>query len=219
MLRSMGARRGLPIILLLMSACTHQPSWKSDQPIGWSKPAPPQTADAGTAAAPDAAEASGADAAKAGTTPHFQPAQPLGCEPVAGSVKFFLVGVPPACRSLHGGDAETAPGVAGAPTGIAVADSAEGFRRGFGCDPPAGVDFSAQRLVAYSFVHDSNRTYSLAGVVREDGELHLVFDIDTLCQGRRPTAYRTVKLIAVPSGGEPVQIAFCNKPRHCGPVP
>lgn len=215
----MVVRRSLWIFLLLMPGCAHRPSWRSDQPIGWSKAASPRTVDAGAAAAPDAADASGADGSKDAATPRFEPVRPRRCEPTAGSVAFHVMGVPKACRSLQGGDVRTEPGVAGAPTGLAVVGSADGFRRAFHCDPPPGVDFSAQRLVVYSFDHDSNRTYSLAGVVRVRAALHIVFDIGSVCQGMQPRTYRTVQLIAVPSGSEQVRVAFCNHPRHCGPVP
>lgn len=218
------------LIAVMLAACAgaQGESGASAQPIGWSAaPAPARTggASSGTDAATGGSTRTDAGAADAGAgaqkppTPHFKPARPLGCEPVAGSVRFTTVGAPRSCRSLQSGAAPRAPAGAGGPTGIVAIGSADGFRAAFHCEAPPDVDFSAERLVAYSFVHDSNRTYSLAGAVRQRGELHLVFDIGTSCQGARPRAYRSVRLVALPRGDEPVRVAFCNKPHRCGPVP
>lgn len=219
MLCRMRVSCGLAFVVLLVPACAHRPSRSSQQPVGWSGPASLQPPDAGSAVTAPDAKASAARASRPAATPRLAPVEPLGCEPVAGSVRFRAVGVPKGCRSLRSGDVGTEPGAATAPTGLAVVESADGFRDAFRCDPPVGVDFSARRLVAYSFVHDSDRTYSLAGVVRAGGELHIVFDIGRLCQGARPRAHRTVKLIVVPRGSERVRVAFCNMSRSCGPVP
>jgi hypothetical protein len=158
-------------------------------------------------------------ASGAAKAPQFQPVRPLGCEPIAGSVKFRTWPIDARCRSLASKHVPRDSVGADLQVGILVAGSAEGFRGALGCEPPPAVDFSTQRLVTYSFVHDSNRVYSLAGVVRKGGELHLVFDIRKVCQGIPPEAQRTVRLIAIPPGTEPIRVAFCNHRTSCGPVP
>lgn len=178
--------------------------------------------DAGDAASADAgAAAQGPPDASSQVTkkPRFEPTEPLGCEPVAASVKYRSWRIQKSCPTLARTEVPSEPVGAGVDIGILVADSAEAFQGALGCKPPSGADFSTQRLVTYAFVHDSNRVYSLAGVVRRGGELHIVFDIHGVCQGIPPTARRSVRVIGVPRGSAPVRVAFCNHPTQCRPVP